>query len=164
MKKVFATTVLALGMMASAWAQSSIFDNLYEDFKRDHSSTTVSLTGNLLTLASIFSDEEEQEDVLRELGRSIDRMKLIAMGDEMTLSASEIKQIKQDLINEEDFDELMTIRDGDQVVDILAIEKDGMMKEVILFINEGDEFVLMDIWGKIDLKNVHSLVEAMDDM
>ena len=61
-------------------------------------------------------------------------------------------------------EELMVMRDGEQTVDVFAIEKDGVMKEIILIVRESEEMILMDIWGEIDLKNINQIVEAIPEI
>ena len=162
MKTILATTLLTVATVASGFAQSIYFDNLYGDFKEQEEAVTMTVTGSLLSLVSFFADDEESQEVMSELGKSIDMIKMVMMEEGQTLSDRDLDDLKRMITTKEGFEELMVMRDGEQTVDVFAIEKDGVMKEIILIVRESEEMILMDIWGEIDLKNINQIVEAID--
>lgn len=163
MKRIYFAFALALLATIGANAQSIFFENIYKDFREDDAAVTISMDGNLISLASWFAEEVEDKEVLSELGKNIDHIMVVVLEENDGLMTNEeVRELKSNLINKEGFEELMIVREGGQVVEVLAIEGDGIIKEIVLLANEGEEMVMMDVWGKIDLQNIDALVDAMD--
>ena len=162
MKKLFATALILTAAISGATAQSIYFENLYKDFEGNEDAMTMSLTGNLLTMASWFTDEAEDSETFSELGKSIDRMRLVMLEDGDLLPASEIEEFKRLITSREKFEELMTMRDGGETVDVFAIEADGLLSEIIMVMEGDEEVVIVDIWGKIKLEQVSDIVDGVD--
>ncbi|MEL6536188.1 MAG: DUF4252 domain-containing protein [Bacteroidota bacterium] len=162
MKNLIATALVLLATVGATQAQSIYFDNLYKDYQVSEEAMTLSLTGNLMTMASWFADEGDDQEMLNELGKSIDRVKMVMLEDGNRMSDREIDEFRRMITTKEKFEELMIVRDGDETVEVLAIEKDGLMSEIIMLIQGDEEFVVMDIWGEIDMKHINDIIDGVD--
>jgi hypothetical protein len=56
----------------------------------------------------------------------------------------------------------MIVRDGDTDVDFLIKEKNGKISDLLLVVDEPDEFVIVSISGEIDLKTISKVTKNMD--
>ncbi|HAA13421.1 MAG TPA: hypothetical protein DCE41_17715 [Cytophagales bacterium] len=162
MKNLIATALVLLATVGATQAQSIYFENLYKDYQDSDDAMTLSLTGNLMTMASWFADEGEDQEMLNELGKSIDRVKMVMLEDGQRMSDREIDEFRRLITSKENFEELMIVRDGDETVEVLAIESGGVMSEIIMLIQGDDEFVVMDIWGEIDMKHINEIIDGVD--
>ena len=63
-----------------------------------------------------------------------------------------------------EYDELMTVRDGDENIRIWTRENknDSVIEELLLLVGAPDEFVMLSLLGKIDLEKISGLSESLD--
>ncbi|MFM7402445.1 MAG: DUF4252 domain-containing protein, partial [Bacteroidota bacterium] len=63
-----------------------------------------------------------------------------------------------------EYEELVTVRDGDEHVRIWTRENknDTVIEELLLLVGAPDEFVMLSLLGKIDLAKISGLSESLD--
>ncbi len=67
----------------------------------------------------------------------------------------------QAAIPEKDYKELMTIKETDSQVKFLILEKDGVIKELIMISGGKEESTLIWMAGIIDMKTVSKIAQGM---
>jgi len=65
-------------------------------------------------------------------------------------------------INLNEYEELVTARDGDENVNIRVKESGDIVSELLLLVGGSDEFTLISFVGNIDLKDVGKLGKVLD--
>ncbi len=59
------------------------------------------------------------------------------------------------------YEELMSVKDADEDVIFSIKEKDGMVSELIMLVGGKEEFVLLSLYGEINLKDVSKIASGM---
>ncbi|MBK8487567.1 MAG: DUF4252 domain-containing protein [Chitinophagales bacterium] len=162
MKKI---TLILMAFAAStiAFAQNRQVDEFFKKYEGKEGYTSVMISEKLFELVASAAPESEAEitDMIGEL-QGI-RVLVYDQEDAYTKSAELYKEASS-AISLDAFDELLTVYDeGDKVR--LLVRQDPANKEVInelLILVSGDEFVLVDIFGQIDLSKISKLADSMD--
>jgi len=159
------TTITLLSFLLAAHfgiCQSQAVLDFHEKFRDNGKYVSVKIDGGLLKLFSNIetNDEETQEfmDAMNKIEaidvHSIDR------GDD-GFKESDLNSFKKD-VKKEKYDELMVVRDGDTKLDFLIKEKKGKISDLLLLVDEPDEFVIVNISGEIDLNTIAKITDNLD--
>ena len=151
---LFSSTSLVL-------AQSSLekFQKKYQNQEGIHS---VTISGDLFKFSSSllkYSDDKDSEALSR-ICSGINSMQVFNMNvkhfDHMD---TEIKNLKNDL-SKSNLNLLMTVKERDETVDIYSeVKDDEIINGLVLLIKNKDEFTLLEIRGKIHIKDLSILTE-----
>ncbi len=60
------------------------------------------------------------------------------------------------------YEELMSVTDADENVKFSIKEKDGVVTELIMLVGGNEEFVLMSLYGEINLRDVSKIASGMN--
>ncbi len=182
MKKTISIYLLSIGF---AWAQSPPLNPFFEKYKDDDRFTQVYISGKMLNLITEWAEEEddEDEDYKQEMDavnttlRKLNGIRILSMdteGQKKVLSGNNGLNPKdlyieaRSLIEKEQYDELMTVKDSEEEFLILIKEKGDIVEELILIGYETedccdeDSFFLLSLYGEIDLKGISDIGEALD--
>lgn len=160
MKTISLTILLLLGG-SMAIAQSRAVDKFHERYKDDGNYISLRIDGGLLKLISgVDTNDEETGDLLRAIGglESINMYKIDR--HESALDENNIRTLRKD-IRKEKFEELMVVRDGDAHIDFMVKENKGKISDLLMMVDEMDEFILLTFSGEIDLA---ALSKLSDDL
>ncbi|HFC00423.1 MAG TPA: DUF4252 domain-containing protein, partial [Phaeodactylibacter sp.] len=106
MKKIMiAIAILAIPFLASS--QSESIENFYEKYIENEKISDISLNGWILSLASKMSEEDGTEIL-----QKITKLRIMIAEEKGIIQKSDIKKLMKD-VRKNDFEDLMTIRDGD---------------------------------------------------
>jgi hypothetical protein len=162
MKKLTAVFI-AMVTVSFAFGQSKAVEDFQNKYKNDRDAKVVSLNGSIFQLvANIaeFADEDEDAQVVARIAKGIKSMNLISVP--MLKAGIELKQIEdlKDKLKSEKYDELMTVRDGrDRVYFMAKTGENKINNMLILITQEEDEFVLINIDGVLDMKDLAYLAD-----
>ncbi len=144
MKKLLFTALLCWPLLCLA--QNQIAENFYQTHQGEES-VAIDFKGFLLK--SLFETEEGKE-----ASNFIDRFSLYSFDKaETSISEGEAKRLRK-AFKRQGFEELLYIKDGNDIVEFSIIEKDNVISEVMMLVNAEDSFTLMSVTGKIDLKTL----------
>jgi len=146
--------VLAILLSLSSYAQSSAIDKLFKKFSGNENITEVNISAKMFSLFGyIDADNEEDQESLDAL-KGIKSLYLMSTEkkEEATQMRATAKQIKK-----ENFEPLMTVRDGDDDIEFLIQEKDGVVSELIMLVDSDSNFLVMSLTGLIDLEKLSKL-------
>lgn len=145
-----------------AIGQSQAVMDFHNKYKDDGKYLSVKIEGGLLKmLSNVETNDEDTQEFLDAVSKieaidvhSIDR-------DESDFDESDIKKFRKE-IRKEKYDELMIVRDGDADVDFLIKERKGKISDLLLVVDEPDEFTIVSISGEIDLNTIAKVTENLD--
>jgi len=159
MKRVTIYVVLfLLGTLANA--QNKAIDQLFEKYGETDGFTTVIISGKMFELASHLEDEGEDEDETMEMISKLKSIRILAMdGCEKPEGINFYDEVME-LLEEEEYEELMVVKEKDQDVKFLVKEKDGIISELLLVVG-GEDNALISIVGEIDLKQAHKIAKSL---
>lgn len=158
MKKII---IVALMMIAvnGAFAQDAI-SKFFSKYQDDESFTQVTVSSKMF---SLFTNMEVDSPDDKEVLEAISKLKgLRILGKENTSDARKLYKEAFALIPTKEFEELMTVRDKDQDFKFLIKESGGKISELLMIMGGADDFMLMSLYGEIDLKQVSHLGKKMN--
>ena len=175
MKKIQISLILVM-ITAMSFGQ-----NLFTDFENMDGVTSIVVNNKMFSMLSSIeinsSDADEQQ--FWDMIKNITSLKVLTTGD-VGIANDMTKRVKQ-YLNKSNLDELMRIKDGDQMVSMYIREgKDEFhVTELLMFVNglkeitsdqnisiNGEkrdiETVILFLNGDIDLRQISTLSEKMD--
>ena len=145
-------------LSVQVFGQNTALDKFFSEYLENPDFTVVNISPKMFKMISQL-DIEDVEPELKELINSIEGLKVLAKE-----GGDGLKYYKEAYgkIDKNQYEELMTVRDQDENVRIYIKEKGDIINELILLVGSSDEFVLLDIVGKIDLKTIGKLSKSLD--
>ena len=140
-------------------AQTSELDAFREKYGDNEDAKVVTVKGNVFQLFSEIASnlEDEEGEVLQRLAENINGVEVMSIPMYKSgLMPEEIKGLRNDLTRN-DFEEYVTMRDGDRKVNVMAQGKAKEVKNMVVLVEEENEFVLMNVNGTISMKDVAAL-------
>jgi len=156
--------LVGLFMTNQVLAQNAMLQKYkgHEDF------TTVSISKKMFEMIAKFDfDNKEEETVGKELLNSIKGIDILVYENEDSLnnngfSRTLYKEAGLELSAVNNFEELMTVKDGLDDVQFLIKEQADTIQQLLLLVGSEEEFVMITIEGNLDLNKLSKLSEAMD--
>ena len=157
MKKII--TLFTALLIVGAMNAQSLISTEFSDYETNESFTRVSISKKMFEIiANLDPDEAEEKDLIESLG-GVDGLKIIVADSSENPKAMYIETMKRIPSR---FEELMTVNDEDEHIVFLIDEKDGRVKELIMVMKGDDEFVLLDLFGDINLKDIAKISRQMN--
>lgn len=161
MKKLIAVLVL-IGTANFAWAQSKTVEEFHNKYKEDRDAKVVSLNGSLFKLiGSIASYEENDEDAktIARIAEGIQSMDVLAIPMHKTGFDAKALDDMRSQLKKEKYEELMTMKEGSDRVYFMTQGTDSQIKNMLILIREEEEFMVMNINGTLDMKDLAYLAK-----
>ena len=152
--------ILVVAFPALMMAQNSAVDKLFAKYQGKQGITTVSISPELFKMVNAMGIEEiEEQDFPLDKVASV---KILTIEDDEGYEhVNFYEEIKKDL-NVDDFEEVMTVNDGGEVVRMwMKVEKNSVSE--FLLIVGGDDNVLIYITGDFNMKDLEELAEHVDE-
>ena len=158
MKKV-ALIIMAIAFPAFIMAQNSAVDKLFSKYEGKKGITTVNISPELFKMVNAMGIEEiEEQDFPLDKVASV---KILTIEDEAGYEdVNFYEEIKKDL-NVDDFEEVMTVNDGGEVVRMWMKVNMDTISEFLLIVG-GDDNVLIYITGNFSMEDMEEITEHMD--
>ncbi len=158
MKKIV-MTVIILGMGVSSFAQGTVVAKYMDKYAGDETFTKVSVSSKMFSLFTEMEGNTQDEKEFLDVISKIKGMKAIVsekVSDPKGLYSSAIADV-----NKAGYEELMTVTDAEENVQISIKEKSGVIEELILVAGGKERFAMLSLYGEIDLKQVSKLASMM---
>ncbi|MBT1703201.1 DUF4252 domain-containing protein [Chryseosolibacter indicus] len=158
MKKIIALVVFVIAA-GSASAQDAI-SKFFNKYQNDESFTQVNISGKMFNLfTNMEAESKEDQEVLQ----AISKLKgLRILMKENTSDAKSLYKEAFNLIPIKEFEELMSVRDKDKDMKFYIKESSGKISELVMVMGGMDDFMVMSLFGEIDLKQVSRIGKKMD--
>jgi CII-binding regulator of phage lambda lysogenization HflD len=146
-------------VLNGAFAQDAI-SKFFTKYQDDESFTQVSVSGKMFSLfTNMEADSPEDKEVLE----AISKLKgLRILGKQNTSDARTLYKEAFALIPINEFEELMSVRDKDKDMKFYIKEKGGKISELLMVMGGTSDFMVLSLFGEIDLKQVSRLGKKMD--
>jgi len=158
MKKVV-LFILVIAFPAFIMAQNSAVDKLFSKYQGKQGITTVSISPELFQMVNAMGIEEiEEQDFPLDKVASV---KILTIEDEEGYEdVNFYEEIKKDL-DVDDFEEVMTVNDGGEVVRMWMKVDKKSVSEFLLIVG-GDDNVLIYITGNFNMDDLEELADIVD--
>lgn len=158
MKKVIAAGVLMMAM-SGAFAQDAI-SKFFSKYQNDESFSQVTVSSKMFAL---FTNMEAETAEDKEVLEAISKLKgLRILSKEDARNARTLYKEAFTLIPVKEYEELMSMRDKDKDMKFLIKESGGKISELLMIMGGNEQFMVMSLFGEIDLKQVSRIGKKMD--
>lgn len=158
MKKI--TLILAgLIISVSMMAQESFINKYFNKYSDNENFTKVTINQKMFSLFANFEGGTQEETDFMQAISKLEGLKIL-VADSITNSSEMFKKVAAD-INKAGYEELMSVTDADENVKFSIKEKDGVVTELVMLVGGNEEFVLMSLYGVINLRDVSKIASGM---
>jgi hypothetical protein len=158
MKKIIAAVVLML-VATGGFAQDAI-SKFFSKYQTDESFSQVTVSSKMFGLfTNMDADTPEDKEVLNAISK-LKGLRILAKED--ARNARELYKEAFTLIPMKDYEELLSVRDKDKDMKFLIKESGGKISELIMIMGGTKDFMVMSLFGEIDLKQVSRIGKKMN--
>lgn len=152
---IFGILAISISMMA----QESLVNKYFEKYSDDNNFTKVIINQKMFSLFANFEGNTEEETEFIQAISKLEGLKII-VADSCENPAKMFKTAAVEM-DKAGYEELMTVTDADENVKFSIMEKDGIVQELIMLVGGNEKFVLLSLYGEIDLKNISKIAGGM---
>lgn len=157
MKKIVAIVVLMV-TVAGANGQD-VITKFFSKYQDDESFTNVNISSKMFGLFTQMEVENKEDQEVLEAISKLKGLKILAK--ENTRDSRDLYKEALSLIPK-NFEELMSVRDKDKDMKFMINENGGKISEMIMVVGGNEEFMIMSIFGEIDLKQISRIGSKMN--
>ena len=159
MKKLTGLMILAL-LPFLAIAQSKSVTAFQDKYSNHEDATFVTIKGSLFNMiASIaeYDDEDDPDEDLQAFGRIADGIKSMEVLRvpyyDTKLSRDDVATLRKALVKE-NYEEFLMVKEGKEVVNVLAQGAEDEIRNMLVLVDEKDDFTLISINGSLSMKDL----------
>jgi hypothetical protein len=158
MKKVIAVGVLMV-VMTGAFAQDAI-SKFFSKYQTDESFSSVTVSSKMFSLFTNMDAETPEDKEVLEAISKLKGLKILAKED--ARNARELYKEAFVLIPIKEYEELMSVRNEDKDIKFYIKENAGKISELLMVMGGNEQFMVMSLFGEIDLKQISRIGKKMD--
>lgn len=166
MKRTVVILFAAIVSVSTALGQSKTIEKFHQKYKDDRDAKVVSLSGGLFELLSNIASWDESDEEAQAVSRIADNIKSMQILSipmyKTGFNVSDIDKMRDDL-SKENYEELMTARDGSDKVYFLTQGDNDTVKNMLVLIQEKEDFAVLNINGSLEMKDLSYLVKHHKD-
>lgn len=157
MKKIIAIVVL-MSCLTAANAQD-VISKFFSKYQNDDSFTNVNISSKMFGLfTQMDADNPEDKEILDAISK-LKGLKILAK--ENARNSRELYKEALGLVPK-NFEELMSVRDKDKDMKFMIQENGGKISEMLMVVGGNEEFMILSIFGEIDLKQISRIGTRMN--
>lgn len=150
--------MMAVG--TGVYAQGDAINKFFTKYATDESFTTATISSKMFSLITNM-DAQTEED--KEIVSAISKLKgLKVLGKENTSDARALYKEAYGLVSGNNYEELMAVRDEDKDMKFFIRESGGKISELLMIMGGKDDFMLLSLFGEIDLKQISRIGRKMN--
>lgn len=158
MKKLILIISLAFFALPS-FSQGSLIKDYFAKYAGDENFTKVSVNAKMF---SLFTELDAQSDEEKEFLEAVSKLKgLKILACDSIANAGQIYKKVCDEMESSGYEELMTVVDGENDIKFSILEEEGEISELLMAVGGDTNFVLLSLFGEIDLKNISKITRNM---
>ncbi len=158
--------VIAALLPVSLFAQQkTVIDGLYDKYAGKEGFTTINISSDMFEmLAGInMGDSSEDAKKTQEALKQLDGLKLLVYEPKDSTAVVDFYREIKNKIPHDKFKEIMTVDSDDSKIRFLVNQdKNGKIKEFLMFINGDGESLVMSLTGTIDMKTISEIGNAVN--
>lgn len=158
MKKLMIVVTL-MAVMTGVQAQDAI-SKFFSKYQNDESFSQVTVSSKMFGLFTNMEAETPEDKEVLEAISKLKGLKILAKED--ARNARELYKEAFSLIPMKDYEELMSVRDKDKDMKFLIKESGGKISELLMVMGGNTDFMVMSLFGEIDLKQVSRIGRKMN--
>ena len=155
--------MIVMVMMAAAFAvqaQGDAISKFFTKYQNDVSFSQVNMSSKMFSLMANLEVENPED---QEVVNMISKLKgLRILAKEEARDSRELYKEALSMIPKSEFEELMSVRDKDKDMKFYIKESGGKISELVMVAGGNDEFMILSLFGEIDLKQVSKISKKMN--
>jgi hypothetical protein len=160
MKKILVLGVAMMMLTVVARAQSESISKFISKYQDDESFSEVTISGKMFSMiANLDGDTPEEKATISAISK-IRGLKILRK--EKTRDARDLYKEAMATVPTNGFEELMSVRDKDTDMKFYTLEKGGKISELVMVLGGSDQFMLLTIFGEIDLKEISKIGKSVN--
>ncbi len=159
MKKSAILLIMLCFWGIKVYSQSDAISTMFSKYEDDENFTKVSVTSKMFSLFTELEPEDEDDKALLEAISKIKGLKVLA-ADSIPNGKKLYKEASAK-VKKGNFEELMSVRDGDEDMLFMINEKNGVVSELLMLVGGEKNFFILSLFGEIDLKEISKLSRVM---
>lgn len=153
-------TLMMLIVSIGVQAQSDAISRFFDKYATDDSFTQVTVSSKMFNL---FTNMEADTPEDKELLDAISKLKgLRIIAKDNARNARELYREAFALIPEAEYEELMSVRDDQKDMKFMIRENGNKISELLMVMGGPDEFMILSVFGDIDLKQISRIGRKMN--
>ena len=158
MKKIIVAGALLI-VMNGAFAQDAI-SKFFSKYQTDESFSSVTVSSKMFGLFTDMEADTPEDKAILEAISKLKGLKILAKEDERTARA--LYKEAFTLIPIKEYEELMAVRTDDKDMKFFIKETSGKISELLMVVGGNKQFMVMSLFGEIDLKQIARIGKKMD--
>ncbi len=158
MKKVI-VVVMMMAASVAVQAQDAV-SKFFSKYQNDESFSQVNISSKMFSLMANLDVENPEDKEVVDMISKIKGLRILAK--EEARNSRELYKEALGMIPTKEFEELMTVRDKDKDMKFFIKESGGKISELIMITGGNEEFMVLSLFGEIDLKQVSKISKKMN--
>jgi hypothetical protein len=159
MKHIIASIALIM-LISTANAQDAI-SKFFSKYNADESFSQVTVSSKMFSLFTKMDAESPEDKEVLDAISKLKGLRILAKQD--ARNARELYKEAFSLIPMKEYEELMSVRDKDKDMKFFIKEtSSGTISELLMVMGGNTEFMVLSLFGEIDLKQVSRIGKKMD--
>ena len=162
MKKLSILAVMVL-LSITTYAQKNAVSKYFSQYQRDTSFTKVSVTNKMFSLfTEIETDDENEQEILAAMAKLKGVKALFTDDAKKTNLLDRYYDAVSTIEDDGSFEELMTVEDRrENVAFMIREDGGGVIRELLMIMGGRDNFMVMSVYGEIDLASIGKISKAL---
>lgn len=166
MKKILLFIAITLGWMMNLSAQKENLNNLFEKYQDKKGVTTIKIAKPMFSMLSKLNIQDADFEGLKPMLEKINGLKIMVVeksekedsNKNLNINFNNIQSDINSTLQKLNYQELMTVNNQDAKVKFLSKDAvDGLLENLLLSVNSGDNVVLMLLDGKVSMEDVNRI-------
>lgn len=159
--KKYMISAFMIVMSVVAQAQGDAISKFFSKYQNDESFSQVTVSSKMF---SLFTNMEVESKEDQEVLNAISKLKgLRILAKEQTRDSRTLYKEAMSMLPVKEYEELLTVRDKDKDMKFFIKETaPGKISELVMVVGGNEEFMVMSLFGEIDLKQVSKIGKKMD--
>jgi Domain of unknown function (DUF4252) len=159
MKKLMVGLVM-MAVAVAAQAQGDAISKFFSKYQNDETFSQVNMSSKMFSLmANLEVENPEDQEVVNMISK-LKGLKILAK--EEARNSRELYKEALGMIPAKEYEELMSVRDKDKDMKFFIKESGGKISELVMVAGGNEEFMLLSLFGEIDLKQVSKISKKMN--
>lgn len=136
-----------------------VISRFFTKYQEDESFTNVNISSKMFGLFTEMEANTPEDQAVLDAISKLKGLKILAK--ENARNSRELYSEALSLIPK-NFEELMSVRDKDKDMKFMIQESGGKISEMLMVVGGNDEFMIMSLFGEIDLKQISRIGSKMN--
>ncbi len=140
-------------------AQGTIIEKYFNEYAENEAFTKVTVNSKMFSLFTELEPNSKDEEAFLKAVSKLKGLKVLANDSAVQASGLYVQACTD--IDNAGYEELMTVQDAEEDMKFSIKEKNGKIEELIMVVGGRKNFVMLSLYGEIDLNNISKIARSM---